>query len=78
MKYTRTKTQSGVRILPNEKKEGTFKAIVDYTVTGKAEHNGTTIPLNEGISVEVDVPLSLIEEADSKAEAQLNEKYKND
>lgn len=75
MKYDITKSISGINLV----KEGeAYKARVNYTIAGTAVHNGNTLPVNEGITVELPLPKELVEAAGGDADKQIAERFKND
>jgi len=66
------------RVYVHTKQDGTKKLRADYTVTGTGTHKGIEHPINEGITVERNIPDGVFEDLEAKAELAISNKYIND
>jgi hypothetical protein len=76
MVYTITKRLE--KIYVHIKPDGTKKLRADYTISGIGVHKGTEHPINEGITVERNIPDGVFEDLDAKADTAISTKYVND
>jgi len=77
MQYSISKVLSGISLLP-PKQDGSVSVRLDYTISGEGNHNGVSLPINSGESIEVPIPSELLQSAEAKIIALINDKYKND
>lgn len=76
MQYNLEKEISRVQIVSDG--GSGYKAVIDVTVSGTAVHNGSTININDGITVELALPQTIMGNINTAVNQALAAKYIGD